>query len=240
MDQPGALDASDLALAESIADDLAVAFENLRLAAQVRADAAAGERDRVARELHDDTAQQLVAIGQRIELLREKQKEVSEPLEAIQAMVDETLANVRRISRDLRPSLLEELGLASAIEALVADANRGGGAHVRLRVSGRARGLDRDVELALYRVVQEALGNALRHAGASHVRVDVRFGDEVRVEISDDGRGLPSSAAGVELGRGGGMGLVGMRERVEGAGGQIRIVSQPGRGTVVRATVPVT
>src|SRR5581483_1496601 len=169
---PSGLDGGDLALAESIADDLAIAIENLRLTARVRRDAAAAERSRLARELHDETAQQLVAIGRRLELLHaQSAADTAAELAQVQAMVDEALANVRRISRDLRPSLLEELGLVAAIEALIADRVRSGGPDVRFRVVGRARPLPPAVELALYRITQEALGNSLRHAEARTVRV---------------------------------------------------------------------
>jgi signal transduction histidine kinase len=88
--------------------------------------------------------------------------------------------------------------------------------------------------------VQEALANAVRHAGASHIAVDVRFGDEVRIEVADDGDGFPAGVDVARLERGGGMGLIGMRERAAEAGGELRIASRPGRGTAVRVTVPVT
>src|SRR5581483_2028393 len=229
----------DLALAESIADDLAIAIENLRLTARVRRDAAAAERSRLARELHDETAQQLVAIGRRLELLHaQSAADTAAELAQVQAMVDEALANVRRISRDLRPSLLEELGLVAAIEALIADRVRSGGPDVRFRVVGRARPLPPAVELALYRITQEALGNSLRHAEARTVRVELQFGDDVRLEVADDGRGFASSGDLASLERGGGMGLVGMRDRAAEVGGRLELASRPGRGTTVRAVVP--
>src|SRR5581483_2393180 len=235
---PSGLDGGDLALAESIADDLAIAIENLRLTARVRRDAAAAERSRLARELHDETAQQLVAIGRRLELLAQSAAGTAAELAQVQAMVDEALANVRRISRDLRPSLLEELGLVAAIEALIADRVRSGGPDVRFRVVGRARPLPPAVELALYRITQEALGNSLRHAEALTIRVELQFGDDVRLEVADDGRGFASSGDLASLERGGGMGLVGMRDRAAEVGGRLELASRPGRGTTVRAVVP--
>jgi signal transduction histidine kinase len=236
---PSGLDTGDLALAESVADDLALAIENLRLAARVRSDAAAAERSRLARELHDDTAQQLVAIGRQLELLAAScDPAAGERIEAVHGMVDEALANVRRISRNLRPSLLDELGLVAAIEALVADQTRQGGPPIELRVLGRARPLAPAVELALYRIAQEALANALKHAEAERVDLRLRFGDPVVLEVADDGRGMAAEGGLAGLARGGGMGVVGMRERASEVGGELTIAAQPGRGTVVRVRVP--
>lgn len=237
----GAFDPGDLQLAESIADELSIAIQNLRLAAQAREDAAAAERARVARELHDETAQQLVAIGRRLDLLHGElgKPDASGRIEAIQDMVDDVLLNVRRISRDLRPAVLEDLGLVAALEAVVADAQRSGGPEVRFEVVGMRRALAPRAELALYRIGQEALTNSLRHATASSVALELAFDEEgATLTVSDDGRGFAMPTTLAELEKGGGLGVVGMRERAGEVGGRLELEAAPGRGATVRVRVP--
>ena len=234
------LDEHDLALAQSIADDVAIALENLRLAAKAREDAAAAERARLARELHDDTAQQLVAIGRQLDLLRMELEGAphAAKVEAIQDLVDAALVDVRRISRDLRPTILEDLGLASALEALAADAARSAPPAVVFSLEGSPRRLPARIELAVYRIVQEALANALRHAEPSRVEVRVAFEHgRVRAEVRDDGRGFARPINMAELQRGGGLGVVGMRERAAEIGGRLEMETAPGSGTTVRVVV---
>ncbi|HEY3110754.1 MAG TPA: GAF domain-containing sensor histidine kinase [Chloroflexota bacterium] len=236
----GAFDGGDLALAEAIGDELGIAIQNLRLAAQARDDAAAAERARLARELHDDTAQQLVAIARQLDLLgASDDSAVVEQVDRIHELVDGALRNVRRISRDLRPAVLEDLGLVAALEAIVADAQRRGGPAVELAVGGPSRPLPARTELALYRIAHQALANSLAHATASRVAIELRFDPEaVTLAVRDDGRGFAMPTNLAELEKGGGLGVVGMRERANEVGGRLEIETAPGVGTLVRVRVP--
>lgn len=250
-----ALDEGDAEVLKLVAAQAAMAVAqdraDVRIAvARAREEAASSERARLARELHDETAQQLVAIGQRLDLLQMEPDaaRLGGALDQVRDMVDRALVDVRRISRDLRPAILEDLGLEAAIEALVADVARTGGADVTLRVEGRPRApraghgptLPRGVELALFRIVQEALGNAQRHAGPCRIVVRLVWGRrDVLVEVADDGCGLGERLGAASLARSGGLGILGMRERAEAVGGRFEIESAPGRGTVVRARVPL-
>jgi signal transduction histidine kinase len=240
------LDEGDAELLKLVAAQAAMAVAqehaDVRIAvARAREEAAAVERARLARELHDDTAQQLVAIGQRLDLLQmESGGAVAVQLEQLRDMVDQALVDVRRISRDLRPAILEDLGLKAAVEALVADLSRSGGLEVTLRIEGRPRRLLNRVELALFRIVQEALGNAQRHAEARHIGVRLAWGRrDALVEVADDGRGLDGRLDAGELFKSGGLGILGMRERAAEVGARLEIESRPGEGTLVRARVPL-
>jgi signal transduction histidine kinase len=236
-----AFDASDLALAEAIADQLAIALENLRLAARAREDAAAAERARLARELHDDTAQQLVAIAQRLDAIEaDLPAERHGSVELVRDMVDEALRNVRRISRALRPAILEDLGLTAALEALAADAERqGGGPAVAFAQDGEPRRLAPRLEQAIYRIAQEAVANALRHAAASRVEMVLRFEPAgLTLEVEDDGRGVGAPRSLVELEKRGGLGLLGMRERANEVAGRLEVAAGRAGGTTIRLTIP--
>ncbi|HEV8636201.1 MAG TPA: sensor histidine kinase [Chloroflexota bacterium] len=242
------LDEGDAEVLKLVAAQAAMAVAqdraDVRIAvARAREEAAAAERARLARELHDETAQRLVAIGQRLDLLQMEAGAgpVGRALDQVRDMVDHALVDVRRISRDLRPAILEDLGLKAAVEALVADVARSGGAEVTLRIEGKPRPLPDRVELALFRIVQEALGNAQRHAEAGRIVVRLGWGRrDVLGEVADDGRGLDERLDAAELVKSGGLGILGMRERAEEVGGRFEIESSRGSGTVVRARVPLT
>jgi signal transduction histidine kinase len=196
--------------------------------------AAEKERRRWARELHDETLQGLgglqVLLSSAVRRGDPKalEQSVREAIEYIGAEIE----SLRTLITELRPAALDEIGLAAAIESLGERlaAVEGLEVHVRVEVGGR---LDPELETTVYRLVQEALTNIAKHAGAQLVGVDVALDyDIVRLEVSDDGRGFDPEAR-VE-----GFGLVGMQERVALAGGHLEIESAPGR-TVVRATLPV-
>ena len=203
--------------------------------------AAEDERQRIARELHDDTAQRLAGLMLLLKVAGqiEDREERGQRLEQIREEIADAAEAVRRIARGLRPPALDEMGLVAAIDSLVRSLRRGISPDIELVVERAGeRRLDPDAELALYRIVQEALANAVRHAGASRIRVSFKAGDEsVSAEVDDDGRGLAADRGdgdGVH-----GMGLVGMRERARHAGGVLEIDSEPGRGTRVRVELPV-
>ena len=199
------------------------------------------ERKRIARDLHDETVQSLIAIGQRIELCRASlgDNEVAAQLSEVRHMVTETIQNVRQFSRDLRPLALEDLGLVPALQLLVNDLARSDSIEAYLETKGFPQGLAPDLEVAIYRIVQEALQNVRKHAQASTVRVWAEFVPEgVEISIEDNGLGFVVPESPTDLASLGSFGLMGIAERVELFGGRLEISSQPGQGTRLRVILP--
>lgn len=209
-------------------------LESERLASDARALAAQeDERHRIARELHDEVGQQLtvVLLGLK-QVQRHAPAELVEELELVRDSARAGLDDVRRVARELRPGVLDDLGLHSALAALATDFSAHGGAVVRRAIAPGLPPLAPAVELVVYRVAQEALTNAARHAGASRVELTLqRRGDRLELGVEDDGRGVPADAAGA--------GLRNMRERARSVGGTLDVGGAPGRGTRVRLSVPV-
>ncbi|MEI5672454.1 MULTISPECIES: HAMP domain-containing sensor histidine kinase [unclassified Nocardioides] len=191
------------------------------------------ERHRIARELHDEVGQQLtvVLLGLK-QVQRRAPAELVEELELVRESARAGLDDVRRVARELRPGVLDDLGLHSALAALATGFSAHGGATVRRSIAPGLPALPPATELVVYRVAQEALTNAARHARATRVELTLqRLGDRVVLGVADDGRGLVADAAGA--------GLRGMRERARSVGGTLEIDSAPGQGTRVRLSVPV-
>ena len=202
------------------------------------------ERRRLARELHDETIQGLLAIARRLELYQASENDAPRlaRLVELQTMVTGALRGLREISRDLRPLALEDLGLIPALRTMVRSAREGVGAvpQARLEVSGQSVSLGAEQELALYRITQEALTNTRKHAHATGVRVDLAFdGSIARLEISDDGRGFNMPSSLNEFAQRGSFGLMGIQERVWAVGGMFTVKSTPGHGTRLSVTMPV-
>jgi two-component system sensor histidine kinase UhpB len=191
-----------------------------------------GERARIARELHDEIGQTLTAVALRAERAAGQPAQQGEALREIADTVLRSLEDVHRIGRELRPEALDDLGLVNALIALCSRVSRDGGLVVRRRLEGDLPPLSREVELVIYRVAQEALTNALRHAHAREAAVSLRRGDgRVVLTVSDDGRGLP------RITRVGGLG--GMRERAMLIGAQLDVRSGAGTGTEIVLSVPI-
>jgi two-component system, NarL family, sensor histidine kinase UhpB len=193
------------------------------------------ERLRVARELHDEIGQMLTAVT-----IQAEQAAGSDPDQASQALrqvadsVRESLDEVRRIARELRPEALDDLGLVNALIALCRRLEDQDGFRVRRDLQGKLPALSPDVELVVYRIAQESLTNALRHADAGSATVSLKAdADLLTLCVADDGKGMP-----VERPRGT-AGIAGMRERALLVGGRLSIRSQPDAGTEVRLTIPV-
>lgn len=205
-------------------------------------DAQEEERARVARELHDGISQILVGVRYALDSARRR-------LEAGDARAGETLdrgiehlsgaiQEVRRISRDLRPGVLDDLGLGPALKSLVEDYGARTGIETEFRTVPFRNRLDDDAKTALYRVAQEALTNVERHAGATRVSIDVRgHTGGATLRISDDGQGLDQSVT--QATPSAGLGLRNMQERIEQLDGTLRILSSKS-GTVIEATVPLS
>ncbi len=197
------------------------------------------ERLRIARELHDETAQALASL-----LVRQRLAERADPgtLQAtmadLRALTAEALEGVRRMALELRPTMLDDLGLVAALDACARQFSQRVGMPVEFRTAGRPDRLPQEVELVVYRVVQEALSNVARHGGASRAEVAlVAESGELIVTVRDDGRGFDPATALDSRQRS--LGLFGMRERAALVGGRLSIESSPGSGTRVRLEIPV-
>jgi PAS domain S-box-containing protein len=197
------------------------------------------ERARIARELHDDTAQRLATTLLRLRIL-ERMVEGEERLEVIEELresLQQTAEGVRRIARGLRPPELQDAGLATALRSYARSLLDGRGLKVDLDVEPVDEYLTADGKLVVYRVVQEALNNVSRHADASAARVLLRkSGGHIVAEVEDEGRGFSPHRVQND---GGGLGLLGMQERAAMVGGLVTVDSRPGEGTRVVIRVPV-
>lgn len=223
----------------AVLDDVALHRRRLRAVGARAADAAERERQRIARELHDGIAQTLAAIRLRLRLVRA----TTEPdlhdhqLSGISAEIGEAIEELRRIARGLRPVSLDVLGLADAIESYARPLADACGLGLELRTEPVAGLLAHDAELALFRILQEALANVLHHSRAHSVSIGLRAVDRtVELVVEDDGRGYV--VAEVIDGDGRGLGLLGMQERASYVGGRVDITSAPGHGTRITAAVP--
>jgi signal transduction histidine kinase len=230
----------DLRLAEQFATRAAVAVDQsarvARIALQRVVDAQELERRRLARELHDQTGQELTSVIFGLKAVEEAPDEASRAaaVEQVRAQVLETLQDVRRLAVELRPKALDDYGLVAAIERLVQTFAEQVGIRVEFEPNLPGGRLATEVETALYRMVQEALTNIAKHAQAGEVSIVLtRSADAVSAIVEDDGRGFDMREARE------GMGLDGMRERLGLLDGKLKIESGPGKGTTLVAEVPV-
>jgi len=191
------------------------------------------ERARVARDLHDEVNQSLTGLLLRLEAVREAAPPELEPeLAETRSLANQAMQELLSLARQLRPTALDDLGLAAAIGGQVEQLDRSGLA-AELSAEGDFSDLDDDVQLVVYRVAQEALTNAARHGEAQRVAVSLRrSGEGVDLEIADDGRGFAFEQSER------GLGIGGMRERALLIGAELTIESRPGHGTTVRLSVP--
>jgi two-component system sensor histidine kinase DegS len=201
------------------------------------------ERKRIARELHDETAQALLTLSRRLDgLLTASErwpKRMTQRLEALRQLTDSILEGVRRFSQDLRPPMLDDLGLVPTLEGLTSDLMAQDGIHAEMSVLGNQRRLSPEEELALFRIAQEALNNVKRHSQASQVVTTVEFSDDrVKLTISDKGKGFELPDRMGDLAERGKLGLLGMHERARLLGGTLTVHSKPGEGTTVVVDMP--
>jgi signal transduction histidine kinase len=199
------------------------------------------ERERISRELHDETAQILAAVNLRLGLLAEQgSSDVAAGLDEVRSLVGGTIRSIRGVTRNLRPVALDDLGLLPALRALARDlAGSTGALTVEFDTPVRIPDPSADVELALYRAVQEALANAVRHGEARHALIRLRTDEDgIDLEVSDDGSGVPEGFR-IE-GNSRHSGLAGIRERVTALGGAVRVARRPEGGTRVVVRVPWT
>ena len=201
------------------------------------------ERTRIAREIHDELGQALTALKLDLAWLGSKRPKGARNSGALRVIdssittrIDETMQIVRRIASELRPSVLDQLGLEAAIEYLIQDATRRTGLAVTLDIAAEFPRLPDEVASHAFRILQEALTNVTRHAKATRVDVSVRrVGKSIILGVADNGIGFaPDSLSGLHS-----LGLVGMRERALACGGMLIVQGKPGEGTSIVVTIPV-
>ncbi len=217
--------------------------ENLRYYLQEITKAQEEERKRIARELHDDTAQLLGSLSRQLDNFVRKKHGLAPNevlfLKDLQAQLNRGVQSVHRFVQDLRPSLLDDLGLIPALRSLVKDLQEYEGIDTSLKVAGKERRFSFEFESLLFRIAQEALNNIRRHAQASEAKVVIDFtGDKVKVTITDNGRGFELLGGVDDLPRSGKLGLAGMQERARLLGGTLEVKSTPGKGTTLVIEVP--
>jgi two-component system sensor histidine kinase DegS len=223
--------------AENIANEKKIQ-DNLRVYAQKVSHAQEAERKRVARELHDDTAQTLVVVLRHLDDLASGSSRTS--IKDIREEVRKILEGVRHFSQELRPSVLDDLGLIPAVKWLASDMTHSHGIQTDTEINGEPRQLSPEAELMLFRITQEALTNVRKHAQATEVFVKIEFAEsKVRVLIEDNGKGFDTSSTVGDLTKKGKLGLAGMQERVQLLGGNINIRSQIGEGAIISVEVPL-
>lgn len=237
--QPHYYTPTHAALVQAVADQAAVAIEHARLYEQAQEVAVIAERQRLARELHDSVTQSLYSVS----LLAEAGRRLAGAgeLERVQGYLDrlgqtaqQALEEMRLLVYELRPASLEQEGLVGALQRRLDAVEQRGGVEARLLVESSVD-LCLPIAETLYRIAQEALNNALKHAGATNVVVVIRADrEQAQIEVVDDGRGFDLHAPRDR----GGLGLISMQERAERLGGDVMVVSAPGSGTRVLATVP--
>lgn len=237
------LSPEDLQLLYTIGDLLSIAVERARLSEKSARLGALEERNRLAREIHDSLAQGLTAAALQLESAEGRlesgagPEEVHIPLRRALSLTRSNLEDARRSVLDLRAAPLEGRPLAAALDSL-AQRWREQGLETRFEAMNADRPLPPRVEVALYRIAQEALSNAARHAAAEHVTVRLVTGPaSARLSVEDDGRGF--DPAQVMEATGERYGLTGMSERARVLGGRLEVRSNPGAGTTVEATVPL-
>ena len=200
------------------------------------------ERKRIARELHDDTVQSLIAINQRLELARasfDDPPAARSILNEVKTMVTGAIASVRQFSRDLRPLTLEDLGLIPAMQYLVNQLAHSEGVDVLLSVEGETGALPSDMEVAIYRILQETLNNVKKHANATEVNVSVIFSeDQIILTVHDNGQGFEVPEAMTDFASTGSFGMMGLQERAQLFNGNVVVQSEPAKGTTVHLVVP--
>lgn len=194
------------------------------------------EARRIAHALHDEAGQLLAKVYLAVaEIGQDLEPAARERLSGINAILDQIDEQVRRLAHELRPPMLDELGIIPAIEFLAEGVSKRTGLPIHVAAT-KGKRLPPPVEIALYRIVQEALNNVIKHARASRAHVELAWRETmVQCAVRDDGIGFEVASTKLALG----LGLTGMRERLEALGGELVIRSVPGQGTVLTATIPV-
>jgi signal transduction histidine kinase len=248
--------AEEVRLLEGIGRQIAVAIENASLHQKIRDNKIQQEllhetfaiqeeeRRRIARELHDETSQVLASLSANLEvalkMLPQGNDEIRRIIKKSQAMATGILEETHKLIYQLRPTLLDDLGLVAAVKWLIDSSFSAAGTKADFKTTGRERRLPGRIETELFRVIQEIVANTVRHARAKYVTISLQFKPgRVAVNITDDGCGFDVNEAVTSPERPRGLGLMGMRERIETVNGTIHIDSQPnGGGTKIGIDIP--
>ena len=229
---------------DQVSENLQASGERLRLVTRQVVMAQEEERKRLSRDLHDELGQSLAVLKISLRLIEsdlpETAADLRQRMQAASDLTDATIEQMRQLGRDLRPVALDELGLYAALETLCRTFARRTQLVIHFNTGGEEPVLSGETEIGLYRFVQEALTNVVKHAHAHKVRVSIDANeDEVRLSVGDDGQGFELPSFSSTLGASAGIGLMGMRERIDLLGGKLEIASQPGSGTRLVVTLPV-
>lgn len=198
------------------------------------------ERMRLARELHDDTIQAVIALKQRVQLAQKSVKDQHgrQSLTELEALAEQTIENLRRLTRALRPIYLEDLGLVTALEMLAREISQNNQLVVDFQKTGQERRLSREEELSLYRIAQEGLNNVVKHSKATLVDLKIVFDtSEIKMEVSDNGNGFMVPKSPTEFAPNGHFGLMGVHERADLIGARLVIESAMGKGTSLKVVL---
>ncbi len=192
------------------------------------------ERKRLSRDLHDEVGQLLTALRVQLGQIEPAEESLKSHWESASDLADRSLRSVRNLARGLRPAMLDDLGLGPALQWLGREFSKNTPLNVDVEVEGEAAGLNEQERTSLFRLAQEALTNCVKHASAASARVLLKeSATDVVLMVEDKGRGFkPGPSAGI--------GLLGMRERMEELGGELTVMASPGAGTVIRAKLPKT
>jgi len=254
---PRTFSQQEVQLLTALGPQLGIAIENaqlyqeLQLKDQMRAEllrqiisAQEDERRRVSRELHDVTSQALSTIAVQLEALTampgSSSREIETKVEGLKPVLAAASQEVHRLIYDLRPSLLDDLGLAAAMRSCAHNSLDAAGIEVHLEVVGQEKKPPPQVEIALFRIVQEAITNIVSHARAESTFISLEFRDKgIAVQVEDDGIGFDPSRVDASAATNGGLGLLGMKERAELLGGTLTIDTKPDGGTRIGVEIPV-
>jgi PAS domain S-box-containing protein len=217
--------------------------DNLRVQIHRTLMAQEEERKRIARELHDDIAQSILLLSRRLDIListgaHKPPKASIGELEHIQSIANEAYKSLQRYARDLRPSILDQMGLVAALNWLAEELGKELGIKTTVKAD-KLPSLPSETELAMFRIAQEALNNVRKHAQASKINITVKAdSNNVKMTITDNGKGFSAPRLTGDLAREGKLGILGMEERARLIGGNLQIKSEPGKGTTVLAKAP--
>jgi len=219
--------------------------ENMSFYVQQITRAQEEERKRIARELHDEVAQSLLLLTQRLDAIASSTRpklgeQLKEKLEDLRDHTIEALEGLRNCAQDLRPRILDDLGLVAALEWMAEELVKNHGISARVEMEGNERTLPAEVQLLLFRIAQEALSNIRKHSGASAAMIRLEFGsDSVNMTVSDNGGGFEPSPRIEDLASIGKLGIIGMYERALLLGGSFKVESELGKGTRVVTKIPL-
>lgn len=211
---------------------------DLQKACRAAIDAQESERKRLSRELHDEIGQALTAILLRLKILQDETdiEVIQDRLNGLRYITSQTLDDVRRLSTDLRPAAFDDLGLTQAIRFYIESYYSNTGLQINFHSDNITKRLPGDLEIALYRAVQEGLTNVSKHAQASKVDILLKLeGDFVTLIIEDDGKGIDK-----KFSYNSGIGLIGMQERIKLLGGHFEMHSELNKGLKIKITLPIT